>query len=353
MTGSPSIRHPETDDGAAPSDAAFEWLAYFQTGADTEEGRAAFSLWLDRSPEHHEAYKHACAFFDDLALVPGVEEALIVPAADVHTLSVARLKRRKSWPIWSAAAMAASLLVAVVGFVSLRHVGQPPDRSVVAAESAPEPASYETRAGKTRTVSLPDGTVVILGGKTRIEVVMSVDRREVALIDGQAQFDVTPDKARPFLVSAGAAEVNVVGTVFDVRIGSDATTLSVLEGRVEVAGGSYTGSPLSARAVTAGQQVDILSGGRITPAKAFDPAQVTGWQRGRLYFDNVPLRELVTDVERYSSLSIRLGDPDVGDLRVSASFHVDQIDQVLEGLAAGFPIEVRRQDGAVILERRG
>jgi transmembrane sensor len=57
---------------------------------------------------------------------------------------------------------------------------------------------------------------------------------ELALRAGTAHFDVVPNKARRFVVTAGSVQVHVVGTVFDVERGDDRVRVAVSEGKVRV-----------------------------------------------------------------------------------------------------------------------
>jgi transmembrane sensor len=58
--------------------------------------------------------------------------------------------------------------------------------------------------------------------------------RFVELVKGEALFEVRPDPRRPFTVTAGDASIRDVGTRFNVYRGADNTTVSVLEGEVQV-----------------------------------------------------------------------------------------------------------------------
>ena len=98
--------------------------------------------------------------------------------------------------------------------------------------------SVESPRGSKLKLSLPDGTSVWLNAdsKLRFPVSFTAERREVYL-EGEAYFEVAKDSAREFWVHAGAMDVKVLGTSFNVkayeRLETVATTL--VEGSVEVA----------------------------------------------------------------------------------------------------------------------
>ncbi|MDH6389177.1 ferric-dicitrate binding protein FerR (iron transport regulator) [Parabacteroides sp. PFB2-12] len=88
----------------------------------------------------------------------------------------------------------------------------------------------------TLITTLEDGSVVYLAEKAVLRYPSSfeTDRREVAL-EGNAQFDVSGNKERPFLISTENVHVEVVGTSFRIRNEGNAPfELSVKSGVVKV-----------------------------------------------------------------------------------------------------------------------
>ncbi|NWO96327.1 FecR domain-containing protein, partial [Escherichia coli] len=74
---------------------------------------------------------------------------------------------------------------------------------------------------------------MVLNTATQVELDFDREARRVALLNGEAQFDVVKDPARPFIVTAGDVTVRAVGTRFSVwRLGEDRTRVVVAEGIV-------------------------------------------------------------------------------------------------------------------------
>src|SRR5690606_22582752 len=72
---------------------------------------------------------------------------------------------------------------------------------------APAPQHYATAVGERRTVTLEDGSVLVLNTNTAVEVRFRGNARRLALVRGEAQFDVRPDAQRPFTVTADGTAV--------------------------------------------------------------------------------------------------------------------------------------------------
>src|SRR5690554_2975709 len=77
--------------------------------------------------------------------------------------------------------------------------------------------SYTTSVGEIRRVPLADGSIVAINTASAIDVNLDNAVREILIEQGEAWFQVTKDKQRPFVVAAGRARVKAVGTAFSVR----------------------------------------------------------------------------------------------------------------------------------------
>lgn len=124
---------------------------------------------------------------------------------------------------WTAVAAAIAL---GVGIFSLR---------AARSEAPPQAETALVAAAQAQRVRLADGSAVSLaaGGQARFGA--RVDGTHFELERGLAEFEVTPQHSRQFVVVAGAIEVSVVGTRFSVRYEPPSTAeVHVTEGTVSV-----------------------------------------------------------------------------------------------------------------------
>jgi transmembrane sensor len=77
---------------------------------------------------------------------------------------------------------------------------------------------FETRTA-VKTDTLPDGSIITLNKYALLShpKKFSGKQRDVELIKGEAFFKVAPDKAKPFIITAGKTTIRVVGTSFNVN----------------------------------------------------------------------------------------------------------------------------------------
>jgi len=201
---------------------------------------------------------------------------------------------------------------------------------------------------------LSDGSIVELNTEAQIAVNFSDAFRRVALLRGEAHFQVAKNPARPFVVSAGGVAVQAVGTAFAVQLGGKAVEVLVTEGRVSVANtipsneppASATNSPPAPLAfVDAGKLavIDVTNSAVNPPptvAQISDTelTQRLAWRVPRLDFSGTPLSEVLPLFNRYSRLHLSLADPALGDLRLSGILRADNTETLLRLLNAQFGI---------------
>lgn len=100
--------------------------------------------------------------------------------------------------------------------------------------------SYTSSFGEQKIVTLPDGSEVHMNVSTELVLHYQEHRRQLTLLKGEATFAVQNDKNRPFIVDAGQVQVEVTGTVFNVRRHAEGSVeVAVTEGSVQVSSGPW------------------------------------------------------------------------------------------------------------------
>jgi transmembrane sensor len=224
-----------------------------------------------------------------------------------------------------------------------------------------------TGVGKTRTMTLPDGSVIYAGADTSVIVNLLKQSRTAVLAHGEAYFRVAKDPSRPFAVHAGDTTVTDVGTAFDVRRSVNGVIVAVAEGVVDVATrrlpdhagpverflGASRKPGLAAIQLTAGHRLALESINTLPQLSSVNPNWVGGWREGRLQYLDEPLNGVVEDLARYSSRRIVIATPALANLRVTGVVFVKNIDGWLASLEATFPVRVVSEaDGTALIEER-
>jgi len=322
----------ETRDCACGSEAvrdeAAYWFARAHENDRNPQERLEFEAWLGLHAQHRREYELLQNLWGAADLVPKARlQALCQVDAPTALKPVIQLRPAKK-RTFARYAVAASLMVAVG--VTLF--------SILSAPSS-YAAQFATTLGERRQVALPDGSVVDLNSRTRLEVRYERGRRSVELIQGEAMFSVEHDTSRPFVVSAGAGTVTVTGTRFDVRRDPEQTRVAVESGTVKVNGREgEQGDPVI---LTAGLGARIDASGNVTPASAINTAQVTAWRTGKLVFNDATLSEVVQEVSRYREKPLRVASGKASALRLTSVFKADDTDALLAALPKLLPVTIR------------
>lgn len=203
-----------------------------------------------------------------------------------------------------------------------------------------------TAVGQRDSLQLADGSRIILNSATHLRIEQRLRSRQIELVVGEATFTVV-HAAKPFIVRSQGVEVLDIGTVFNVRSDSRGVGVAVIEGAVQVS--TAQSSP---QRLDGGQQV-LASAERLGAISAGDSMRATAWQQGKLRFDGTPLRDVIADIQRYRQAPIALGDPRIGELRVSGEFDSVAVESLIDLLPAILPVMVSRGgDGSVVVSGR-
>ncbi|MDZ5649795.1 FecR family protein [Nitrospirillum sp. BR 11828] len=316
-----------TDQDQAILENAAAWLRRIHNGDLGAEGQRTFRAWLEADPRHTaamdlvtRAWTASGAITDKGALRPDLTRARGLRLADDQT------RPHRSWrrAIWMPplAGLATAMALALVWLWN----------------GAVSEADYVTATHDHPQVTLSDGTVMRLGGSTHLHVRIDPLGRRVDLAQGEAEFQVTHERLRPFHVLAGGLEVRDLGTRFTVSSHGTQVRAVLLEGAAEIRDRDSGRVLLS---LTPGQQVDQDGRGPVRLGKA-NLAQVAARQDGRLLFDDVPLAQVVPEVAARTGIVLRLDDPALGAIRVSGSYRADDIAGFLAALARLHPITWRQ-----------
>jgi len=210
--------------------------------------------------------------------------------------------------------------------------------------AGPEAPQQVAAAATNRAATLPDGSRMILGTQSRVDVDFNGPRRQLNLSTGEAYFNVQHDRLRPFVVQAGTIRVTAIGTAFDVRRERDKITVTVEEGTVEVASsptGSAEAKPALWRA-EAGYQLTYSIPQRTASIASVNPTAELAWRNGELSYVREPLGSVVENLNRYSSRKIIIADPEIAQLPFTGTAFAASADDWLAGVVQAYPVTIQR-----------
>lgn len=152
------------------------------------------------------------------------------------------------------------------------------------------------------------------------------------------------DPARPFHVDTGSARVTAIGTAFNISRRQQGSSITVTEGVVRVTELGATGNRVADSDVLHANYRLLATPNGLEPSSKADIEQDLAWQHGKLIARNMPLPELVAELERYHHTRILIGDSATATETVSGVFQLDHPQSNLEALQRSHGLRVVRLD---------
>ncbi|WP_425645297.1 FecR family protein [Agrobacterium leguminum] len=304
---------------------AAKWVIRFGGDPLSDDEHRAFEHWRLRHVQHAEAFEFAQQTWSDLANLrsaPGCLTDDIVPKSIRRGGATARfISSRRGRRLGFGVAAPTIFLAAVVGFAGF-WFGNP----IIMMS-----ADYRTAPGEWRTVILSDGSAIDLASGSAVSLHFNEKERRVALLGGAAYFTVAPmvgDERRPFVVQGGNGTATALGTQFFVDRLPDAVEVAVAEHDVRV---DLTGTEAQSRDVilSAGQSVRYSQQTGLGEVREKNVELASAWRRGRLVFDQVPLSDVVAELNRYRRGRIVIADSALASRTVSGVFDIKDLDRAL------------------------
>ncbi len=210
--------------------------------------------------------------------------------------------------------------------------------------SLPQEMSVQSGA-QTLIKTLPDGSVVTLNKNSTIRYATDFTAggtRKIKL-KGEAFFQVTPDKSKPFLVDANDVIVRVVGTSFNVKSSINRTEVIVETGLVEVTKKEQKVKIKPKEKVTVFKDKPELS------VKKNEDEFYKYYRTDKLVCDDTPLWKLANVLSEIYHTRIIVSD-ERKNLPINTTFDGKSLDEILMIISETFNITVVQNDGQIILK---
>ncbi len=323
-------------------------LLRFLRGETGEDENRQVAAWLDQSAEHRAQLEQLETVLllargrdqrMDAGQPPTASEIIFqagLRAADVPAPRVAWY-RRTLIPV----AFAAGAACLALGALGSRVIGGSGSSMRLAAEE------FSTGTGESTTVRMNDGSVVLLGPESRLEILPADAGRQVVL-EGRAFFAVAHDESRPFRVTTPAGSVRVLGTRFELRAEVSDLRLVVVEGSVALATGT------SEVQVHTGEMTEVSRGKQAQVVKAPGLGELADeWMGQFLLFQETSLAQAAREVGQVYGVDVRIADPALESRTLTMWFSSKSLDEVLSVVCSVIDTSCRIDDGVVTIGSEG
>lgn len=195
--------------------------------------------------------------------------------------------------------------------------------------------------GIVKEVVLPDGTKVWLNNSASLKYPRDFSEKERNVhLEGEAYFEVTKNRHKPFIVESDAMRVRVLGTTFNFKCDKRCriAEATLIEGEIEVKGKKDEGQIVLAP----GQRAELNKrSGRLT-VKQVDAKLDAVWRNDLIPFDKANIFTITKALERFYDVKIILSP----DIRADKTYSgvlkkKSTIESVLNSLQNSIPIDYK------------
>lgn len=307
-----------------------EILYHFFEGKATFDEETAVRNWMDASAENKKEFFRERKLFDAMLLL-----------ADAGTGKSKKTRLFINRSLLKELCKIAAIVTITLASATLY-------RTISRLNESVAMHSITVPAGQRVNLTLPDGTNVWLNARSQMKypVTFGKNNREVTL-DGEAYFDVTPDKEKPFLVQTFKYSIKVLGTKFNVEAYSDTKTFetSLMEGAVTVTSLKNTAQSV---ALTPNNKVTDING-------TLETSGITDynnykWKDGLICFKDRPFTEIMKEFEKCYGVKIVIENQKVQGFMFTGKFrHSDGVNYALGILKKNVPFTYQRDDEKQII----
>ncbi|MBW8334841.1 MAG: FecR domain-containing protein [Prolixibacteraceae bacterium] len=206
-----------------------------------------------------------------------------------------------------------------------------------------------------KSFKLPDGTLVSLNSDTQLKYPkrFGKETREVT-IEGEAFFEVKPNKNKPFIIHAGNAQIKVLGTSFNVSAYPRARLVEVIveTGKVQVSNKLNVTEQTDELILDPGDKGTLVYSSNALLKTTNQNPNFMAWKTHNLIFRATSLNEVISNLEKVYKVNIRLADPKLNGLLLTAHFNDYPLDFILKVIETTFQMETQKIDGQYILKAK-
>jgi transmembrane sensor len=322
------------------------WINKIVRGLSQDEMLDLY-LWSKQSNFHRHSLFSSAALSDDPSVLIKLS-ALFPLEKQIH---------QRNTPLFKYA-IAATLTFAFL-FTGNIFINMAPFPQADIENQFVETRILRTEIGQQTRFSLSDGSRVKLNTNSIVKVSFSKNNRLLTLVKGEANFNVTKDKSRPFTVTVGEKSFTALGTIFNLqKTSNDNMELVVTEGNVLITKSNkplnkntnvlsaLSKEELSGVLITSGEMATIQNNNQTSNQKiSFEEVQrKLAWQQGMLVFSGETLDEALIEISRYTTTKFELDGDGLTNIKVAGYFKANDIDGLLTSLSTNFNIQFEKMN---------
>lgn len=295
--------------------------------------------WTRNHPEKQPIVQEAAAWLRTLQLrertLPDFQqqraERRLMEAIDDGSAS----KRR--WPLW--ASWVAAACVAAVVALGGGYWWQ--NRTL----------TYKTAFGETRSLALPDGSLVVLNAHSKLTMPNNWgdDQPRELWLDGEAFFNVKhTDKNATFVVHTPDTKIEVLGTTFNVLKRHNKTQVVLTTGSVRLT------RPREKTTIVMkpGELVELRTNEPTVTQKKVNVERYVSWKNNHFVFDNTTLAEIIEMIESNYGYDVEVSEVKLLSLKLTYRLENNDVELLLTALSEALELQINKVNNRLIISKK-
>jgi len=321
-----------------------EIIGKYLTEESTSQENESLLSWINTSPENKNEFLETCAIWHatqikktsfDYTKAYNTFSQRIQETKTTETKVVElQPKTRSLWTKISIPVAAAMILAA-----GLLYLYRPTN----------ELHTFANTTNSVETVKLPDGSVAYLNKSASLTVPseFTSNTRPVSM-NGEVYFEISKNKAKPFIISVGTASVTVKGTTFNVAYDKVKELCNVIVNTGTVVFAAQNNNRVTLTKTEKGT-LDLKT--NTVTESINDDLNFMSWKTGVLVFKNSSYKQVFNDVERHYGITINYPSDIDSKLALTATFDHQNLKSTLNVIELMFNVKIEKQNSIFVVRK--
>lgn len=328
-----------------------ELIIKFFAGEISDIEMNILKTWLEENPANRRIFDEENELWQETGIMTKLslfktDKAWINLITQLHNrkskVEKVVILNKSNFRILIAAASIACLIG--IGGLFLWLIEKSPDNKVVVAST-----TISTNEGEKANIFLADSTQVIINSGSTLEYTTDYINRRVVKLSGEAFFNVRTNPEKPFVVQLFNMNVSATGTRFNVLAypneGRIETTLESGKIKISIQGKETID-------VRSGQQVVYFTKTNNAVVRDVATETYTSWTENKLRLIDTPFEEALRRISRRYNVTFEIRNRDLLDLKYTATFIDESIEEVMQMLRTVSPITYKIYNRATLIDKQ-
>ncbi|MDH5474558.1 MAG: FecR domain-containing protein [Cyclobacteriaceae bacterium] len=215
----------------------------------------------------------------------------------------------------------------------------------------PSAIEHQT-AGLVQEIILPDGSIITLNKNSTITYTKKYGENDRSVhLNGEAFFDVKPNKEKPFIIHTKRTDIKVLGTSFNVETSNNrATKVIVATGVVQ-----FSSNDTDQKVTLNAGDIGVLSktpNGKIMSTTNND-VNYLAWKTHKLIFEEDNLSDVIETLNKVYSANISIAPSLSNSCQVTVTFDQQSLKSILNVLKTTLNLSIKSEKGKIEIIKTG